>query len=445
MPQLYPLRSPFEGAASHASSRRRVFICIVVAAVLATFPPGSSPVGAATKKKTTTKTTPKAAKGSKKTAATKQPKLASLSENRKRQAEVRRQQANVAANLKELKSEDRITAQNLAALTDNLKQQNAKLGSANRALDEAEQEVAQAKAEAAETAAKIETLSGARRDAALDAYVRPQMVRLGVILNASDIATASRTRLYADMANRTRTDDLDLLLAAEQDNAIAVRKAEAAEKKRAKRKAAAAKRLAELATSRSRTEKYSAQVEDRLEDALYEAQSLKEINAIVSKEVAKQQAELAKQLKRARLSGAKSKGGSPGKALPDIPTGSTNGIVVAASIKGKLAAMIRHAASDGIYLTGGGYRSSAGQLAVRRKNCGTSSYAVYSMPSSSCRPPTAKPGRSQHERGLAIDFAQNGRALTRSSSAYRWLKQHAHKYGFYNLPSEAWHWSTTGR
>jgi hypothetical protein len=443
MSLTHHFRRPVEGTSRRPLPRRKVAVAIGLAASLI-LSVGTPSVDAATKKKAKSKTATASKSSSKK-----QPKLASLSENRKRQADVRRKQAIVAANLKELKSEDKVTAQYMAALTDDLKRQNAKLGSANRALGEAEQEVAQAKAEAAETAKKIEALKGAREDAALDAYVRPQMVRLGVILNASDMASASRTRLYADIANRTRTDNLDLLLAAEQDNAIAVRKAEVAEKKREKRKAAAAKRLAELAASKSRTEKYSAQVEDRLEDALYEAESLKEINAIVSKDVAKQQAaeqaELNRQIERARRSGARSKGGSPGKALPDIPTGSTNGIRVHTSIQGKLAAMVRHAANDGIYLTGGGYRSSAGQLAVRRKNCGTSAYAIYSMPSSSCRPPTAKPGRSQHERGLAIDFVQNGRALTRSSSAYRWLKQHAHKYGFYNLPVEAWHWSTTGR
>jgi D-alanyl-D-alanine carboxypeptidase len=49
-----------------------------------------------------------------------------------------------------------------------------------------------------------------------------------------------------------------------------------------------------------------------------------------------------------------------------------------------------------------------------------------------------------HERGLAIDFTEGGRTLTRSSAGYNWLRAHAASYGFYNLPSEAWHWSTTG-
>jgi D-alanyl-D-alanine carboxypeptidase len=49
-----------------------------------------------------------------------------------------------------------------------------------------------------------------------------------------------------------------------------------------------------------------------------------------------------------------------------------------------------------------------------------------------------------HERGLAIDFTQGGRALTRSSSGFEWMRAHAGSYGFHNLPSEPWHWSTNG-
>jgi LAS superfamily LD-carboxypeptidase LdcB len=70
------------------------------------------------------------------------------------------------------------------------------------------------------------------------------------------------------------------------------------------------------------------------------------------------------------------------------------------------------------------------------------------MPASQCSPPTAIPGTSEHERGLAIDFRCNGQSIgqrARSNPCFVWLSRHAAEYGFYNLPSEAWHWSTTGR
>ena len=50
-----------------------------------------------------------------------------------------------------------------------------------------------------------------------------------------------------------------------------------------------------------------------------------------------------------------------------------------------------------------------------------------------------------HERGLAVDLTVGGRAITsRSSPAFRWLAANAARYGFFNLPSEPWHWSVNG-
>jgi LAS superfamily LD-carboxypeptidase LdcB len=64
------------------------------------------------------------------------------------------------------------------------------------------------------------------------------------------------------------------------------------------------------------------------------------------------------------------------------------------------------------------------------------------MSASACRPPTAKPGTSQHEVGLAIDFSN---CSSRSSACFQWLAGNAARFGFHNLPVEPWHWSTTGR
>jgi D-alanyl-D-alanine carboxypeptidase len=50
-----------------------------------------------------------------------------------------------------------------------------------------------------------------------------------------------------------------------------------------------------------------------------------------------------------------------------------------------------------------------------------------------------------HERGLAVDLTVGGRAITtRSSPAFRWLADNASRFGFFNLPSEPWHWSVNG-
>lgn len=123
---------------------------------------------------------------------------------------------------------------------------------------------------------------------------------------------------------------------------------------------------------------------------------------------------------------------------------SVGGIRVHQSIAGNLSQMLGAARASGINLGGGGFRDPADQVRVRRSNCGSSSYSIYQAPSSSCRPPTAIPGTSQHERGLAIDFTSGGSALSSGGSGYSWLKANASRYGFHNLPGEPWHWSTTG-
>jgi len=116
------------------------------------------------------------------------------------------------------------------------------------------------------------------------------------------------------------------------------------------------------------------------------------------------------------------------------------GITVNCQIAEQVRAMIAAAAADGVSLTGGGYRDPSQQIALREQHCGSSYYAIYQMPSGQCRPPTAIPGSSQHELGLAVDFQSCGR----SSSCFGWLSANASSFGMYNLPSEPWHWSVNG-
>ena len=122
------------------------------------------------------------------------------------------------------------------------------------------------------------------------------------------------------------------------------------------------------------------------------------------------------------------------------------GIEVHISIVDNVRRLLADAAAAGVDLAGGGFRDPAQQIAVRQANCGTSNFAIYEMRSSQCSPPTARPGRSQHEQGLAIDFTHNGQLIrSRSGAGWNWLNANANSYGLFNLPSEPWHWSTTGR
>lgn len=126
-----------------------------------------------------------------------------------------------------------------------------------------------------------------------------------------------------------------------------------------------------------------------------------------------------------------------GFALDGKPLCNAAGIVVACTIAEDVTFLLAAARADGVTLAGGGFRSTAEQIALRIANCGD----VYLLPSEACSPPTARPGSSQHELGLAIDFENCSR---RDTPCFLWLSERAEEYGLYNLPSEPWHWSSTG-
>jgi zinc D-Ala-D-Ala carboxypeptidase len=103
--------------------------------------------------------------------------------------------------------------------------------------------------------------------------------------------------------------------------------------------------------------------------------------------------------------------------------------------------MVDDAKKAGISISGGGFRTKQRQIELRKINgCPD----VWTAPASSCRVPTAIPGRSLHEIGMAVDITSGGKTLTSKSPAFKWLQAHADEYGFVNLPSEPWHWSITG-
>lgn len=117
-------------------------------------------------------------------------------------------------------------------------------------------------------------------------------------------------------------------------------------------------------------------------------------------------------------------------------------IVVHKAVAADVAAMVAAAAADGIMLAGSGFRTHERQIELRAAHCAD----IWLTPPEDCSPPTAIPGTSLHETGHAIDFADpaTGQPITAGSEQFEWLEANAADYGFANLPSESWHWSTTG-
>lgn len=124
--------------------------------------------------------------------------------------------------------------------------------------------------------------------------------------------------------------------------------------------------------------------------------------------------------------------------------------------------LLSDAASSGINISiQGSWRPPERQIALRKQNCGSTEYDIYTKPSGQCNPPTAIPGTSNHEKGLALDLGVGGASfcynVPKTASAqnscaagnagYQWMKANGSKYGLQNnipLTKEAWHWSTTG-
>lgn len=127
-----------------------------------------------------------------------------------------------------------------------------------------------------------------------------------------------------------------------------------------------------------------------------------------------------------------------------IIVGTYKGTTVNYTVIAAWKALVDAAEKDGIQINGGGYREAKQQIDLRRSHCGSSHFAIYEMSPSSCHPPTAKPGTSMHEKGLAVDVKGIPISPGSNNAKFNWLKKNAGKYGFYNLPSEGWHWSTSG-
>ncbi len=149
---------------------------------------------------------------------------------------------------------------------------------------------------------------------------------------------------------------------------------------------------------------------------------------------------------------------TPSVAIADSGTGpvdisqtseipNSGGKRINTTILPQFTAMLDAAKADGINLLpiSSAWRDPQKQIELRKQNCPD----WQNSPPSACSPPTAKPGTSNHEGGRAIDFGDmcfstGGATSCSGNTRWEWLVAHASKYGFSQLKSEAWHWSTTG-
>lgn len=132
--------------------------------------------------------------------------------------------------------------------------------------------------------------------------------------------------------------------------------------------------------------------------------------------------------------------GCPTGPIPESETVLAAGIRVHPCIAKEVERVVNLANQNGLDMSGYGWRDTQRQEELRVEHgCGGS--LIYD---GSCKgsPPTAVPGRSRHERGIAVDFTCSGTTIgSRNHPCFTFLSENT---SLKNLPSEPWHWSIDG-
>ena len=378
-------------------------------------------------------------------------------------------------------SRDDVRAQ-VAGIDRRLADQEARLAFSQLAVEQARATSTAARAKAAAAAEAARAAHDDVRDYAVEAFIRPPAQDALSVLAISKVDEAGYASKVLEILADERGKVVDVMAQAEATATKEQDQADAAAQEAQAQADQAQGQVDALQSVRADQVQLASSLDGRLDAALSEASALKAIDAKAAKELADQETALrasapptpavapkvAAATTAAPAAGRPvAAGAPPTTSAPRAPTATTppptttpappsglvtwadvvkvGGIWVNQRIAEPVRSLLNAATAAGFSLSGGGFRDPASQIALRQAHCGTSSYAIYQMPASQCTPPTARPGTSMHEQGLAIDFMSSGRLIsTRSDPAFQWLAANASRFGFYNLPSEPWHWSVNG-
>ena len=392
---------------------------------------------------------------------------------------VQAEQAALAADLNTTKASKEEIDAALQALNDNLQTQEAALARTRDQIAQAKQDIADAEAAITRLEEEIVSLRDEIRRRAVQAYVSPPGDDVFAVLESNDFVSASNKQFYLELRSQDDADVNDRLNGAISEVDYQRERAEAARVLAEEKEAEQAERTEAVREAKAQKQELATKLEATINSQIARSIELQKTDRALAKQIAEQQAALVARLaaeKAATEEAARSAAqqaaqqaaqsqtpappstqnpdGGENSPLPPIPGGggggtgtggialcTVGGITVNCAIQAQVGQLLNAARADGLALSGGGYRDPSQQIELRKRHCGTSYFAIYQMSPSSCRPPTARPGQSQHEIGLAIDFSN---CSSRGTACYQWLAANAARFGFYNLPSEPWHWSTTG-
>jgi septal ring factor EnvC (AmiA/AmiB activator) len=392
------------------------------------------------------------------------PPLAAQQQPGSERSQIRSSGALVSVNVDVLRAEDTEVSGALSDVRENVDNQKAALSEAQGALSAAQSNLQIAEAALADTQSRLSAINDQADAVVIDSFVSPPFESAIDALSAESTESAtvkqSLLSMQADENAALLAQYMDLQSQLNTEKAAREEAKDAAESAQADADAA----YADVQEAVGQQAAFAAEVERRIDQRLAEADNLEATDPALAEQIRGRVAELAAalneldeevQAERARQQaaelGAQAEinrniagpkpvpGGVTDVACPDGGT-----VQVAGDIAHQVERLLADADAAGFTMCGFGYRDPADQIAVRRANCGSSNYAIYQMPSSSCHPPTARPGTSMHEQGLAIDFTIGGSTIRSGSGASNWLRANAANYGLYNLPGEPWHYSLTG-
>ena len=382
----------------------------------------------------------------------------------------------VAVDVDVFKADDGDVVDALNNLHGNLRTQLRELETARSQLAAARDQKGKADQAVADTQKRIDDLTAQSDGVVVDAFMNPPA---DTALDAMAVGSTGDASFKASIVGMQHDADASIL-AGLHDAHEDLDAHKAAQDDAAQRAAAtagnAAAALEDLEAAQSQEAAFVLEVQARLDQNLAEAEALAAIDPTLAAQLKAQESDIAGRLEAIRTAEeqrralealrkaqadaaarraaeeqaaaqAASQPGSLGPAtgsLSNVACPGGGSITVDSSLASSLSSLLGAASAAGLNMCGGGYRDPAQQVALRRAHCGSSDYAIYQAPSSACSPPTARPGTSMHEKGLAIDFTCGGGTISRGSACFGWLEGHAAGYGLYNLPSEPWHWSTDG-
>ncbi len=375
-----------------------------------------------------------------------------LEELKAERERVRQEKADQAVKVDAASADFETLAQALDDINALVDLQEARLSDAEQSVRSAEAQVRAAEQREGEIAIEVAALQDEVRKLAVLSFTGESGANgedLTALLLADDPTEAARRRSLIEFQTGSLGDGIDRLrLLVAEAEVISEQRRDAVEAANQGRAEAVLRQSALIDAQNAQIE-LAAAAESRLEARLAEAAVLAERDADAAAEVRQQEEAIASRIRReaaraAAVAAAAERDQRPPVATPaEITT--IQGIQVHVNIAGRVDELLSSARADGVDLSGWGWRDNIKQIQLRQENCGTSDFDVWEKPASLCSPPTARPGQSNHERGLAIDFTYRGGSITtHSNPGFVWLNNNAHRWGFVNLASEPWHWSVDG-